>query len=262
MVMCKRMPSRSGGFTLVEMIVTIGVIALLIGLALPALSGAGSAGRSALSQSNLRQMAIAAHSYANLHHRYPPAVQYAVVDGMMHSRAWDWETTFDGELIGPGPLWEFTDHPGRVMECPAYHGSANSPGDPHTGYNYSVYVGGEQVFNQNLTFYPGVNPNAVRRPSTCAMFGLGGYSSGANKFMRSPLHQSTDVLPALGLPEVYSGAQAFRYRGRTLVAHVDGHVATKSEPYKGVNHTPDLLGQMGYPRNGFLSDDHSAYAPQ
>ena len=262
MVMCKRTPSRSGGFTLVELVVTISVIALLIGLTLPALSSVGSAGRGAQSGSNLRQMVFAAQSYANLHHWFPPAVQYGVVNGNMHSRAWDWETTFGGELIGPGPLWEFTDHPGEVMQCPGFDGDANAPGDPYTGYNYSVYLGGEQVFNQHLTFYRGARPNAVRRPSRCAMFGLGGYAGGANKFMRSPQHQATDVLPSLGLPEVYSGAQAFRFRGRTLVAFVDGHVARHRQPHRGVSYNEALLQQMDYPRNGFLSDDHSAYAPQ
>ena len=62
----RRLPptSRRRGFTLVELLVVISVIALLIGILLPALSSARAAGRSAVCLSNLRQTTLALVNYA------------------------------------------------------------------------------------------------------------------------------------------------------------------------------------------------------
>ncbi|MHC4990922.1 MAG: type II secretion system protein [Planctomycetota bacterium] len=58
-------PSRSRGFTIVEMLVVIGVIALLIGLLLPALSGARKRAAKTKELTQLRQIGQAWNMYAN-----------------------------------------------------------------------------------------------------------------------------------------------------------------------------------------------------
>jgi prepilin-type N-terminal cleavage/methylation domain-containing protein len=57
--------TKEKAFTLIELLVVIAIIAILAGLLLPALAGAKERGRRASCISNLRQMTIASHIYAN-----------------------------------------------------------------------------------------------------------------------------------------------------------------------------------------------------
>jgi prepilin-type N-terminal cleavage/methylation domain-containing protein len=60
-------PPRRGGFTLIELLVVIAIISILGALLLPSLARAKSAGRRAACVSNLRQVGIAIHGYAQDH---------------------------------------------------------------------------------------------------------------------------------------------------------------------------------------------------
>ncbi len=255
--------SDARGFTLVEILITISIITMLLGLLLPVLAGVRNSGRAIQCQSNLRQMSLAAHAYSTKYRAYPIALQFDNSDGVFKSIAWDWVTTASGELISPGPLWQFTDDPGEVMQCPQYLGNSPSAGDPYTGFNYSTYLGGEEQFSTNPqgNIKDGAAPGQIRRPAMTAMFGLGGTATGTNKYMRSPRHHQHSEMQNLALQTIYAGAQAFRYQGSTFVAYADGRIGSVEQPRKGELATDALLQQMGWPNNGFLSDDASAYRP-
>jgi len=58
-------PARGRGFTLIELLVVIAIIAILAALLLPTLAAAKDRGRMAACLSNLRQLGIAIHLYAD-----------------------------------------------------------------------------------------------------------------------------------------------------------------------------------------------------
>ncbi|MDX2036455.1 MAG: DUF1559 domain-containing protein [Isosphaeraceae bacterium] len=63
--------SRTRGFTLIELLVVIAIIAVLIALLLPAVQAAREAARRAQCVNNLKQLALAAHNYVNIHNSFP-----------------------------------------------------------------------------------------------------------------------------------------------------------------------------------------------
>ncbi|HWB19926.1 MAG TPA: DUF1559 domain-containing protein [Phycisphaerales bacterium] len=259
--LCITRSQNAPAFTLVELLVCIGVMALLLGLLLPSLKGAAGAGRATQCKNNLRQLGIAAANYTALYNAFPCAIRFDNSNGQFKQIAWDWVTTLSGQVISPGPLWEFSNNPGEVMQCPDFHGSSTSAGDPYTGYNYNTtYLGGEASFPAVgwSSVRRGVPLAACRRTSTCVMFGEGGWKSGANKFMRAP--GNSENLP---LNLLYAGGQAFRHAGHTHAVCIDGHVADFEHPRKGTLATDPLLMQiMSFSDNGFLSDDDSLYDPR
>jgi prepilin-type N-terminal cleavage/methylation domain-containing protein/prepilin-type processing-associated H-X9-DG protein len=70
-----RMPPRCRAFTLIELLVVISIIALLVGILLPALSAARKSAQTAVCLSNLRQTGVGVHGYATDHNgATPPSI--------------------------------------------------------------------------------------------------------------------------------------------------------------------------------------------
>jgi prepilin-type N-terminal cleavage/methylation domain-containing protein len=81
-----RLRRRGNGFTLVELLVVIGIIALLVSILLPSLSRTREQARSAQCLSNLRQLSMAIVNYTNDN-------QYLMLggaDGEIAALPWDW----------------------------------------------------------------------------------------------------------------------------------------------------------------------------
>ncbi|MCH2134886.1 MAG: type II secretion system GspH family protein [Phycisphaerales bacterium] len=273
---------RTAGFTLLEVLVVIAVIALLLGILVPVIADVQSSTRCVQGQTNLRTMSFAARNWAMEHDgQFPPALLIGTdADSTSGDvRCWDWWTRTDNAtFLEPGLLWTYTSHPDRVLQCPAYDGTGNWSGPAHpTGYNYNVTFVAAMTPMQGE---PGLGswdllldkPALIgadgesggtdiaiaqcRRAGQVALFGEGGYRNGANKFMRSPLHE---------LELAYAGGQAFRHRGATNVACIDGSVHRRRQAWQGELHDqlPDAVTAfLDHPNNGFLSNDDSAYDPR
>ncbi len=67
---------RARGLTLIELLVTVAIIAILASLLLPALARAKDAGKRAVCTSNVKQLAIAMQMYLNDNDDYFPAANH------------------------------------------------------------------------------------------------------------------------------------------------------------------------------------------
>jgi len=243
----------NGGFTLLESLLVVGVIAFLIGMLAPLLSRARQHARSIQCLSNQRQIAMAMHAYAADYDGVLPIAHYFDLSRSSFV-TWDTVTDFTTEKVSPGLIWEFVDG-SAVQQCPSYDGPSFTLGDPYTGYNYNTTYLGR---GQNEGEYRGMRQkpatlSCIRGASRVAMIGDGGWSGGANKFMRAPL----DCGVAEGT--VHAGTQAFRHLKRTSVAYADGHAACVSTPHQKHGAARGRKDNLGWPNNGFLSSDDRAY---
>src|SRR5438045_9682184 len=81
---------KKNGFTLVELLVVIGIIALLISILLPALGRARAQANSVWCQSNMRQMGTAIFMYAQAHNGRLPLGYWAGGGDLNTQGATDW----------------------------------------------------------------------------------------------------------------------------------------------------------------------------
>ena len=152
-----RMTNNRRGFTLVELLVVIGIIAILVGLLLPALNKARRQAMLAQCQSNMRQIALGMLQYTNDNQNH---IMIGWIDSgkkfgaTLYPDGWGWagELMYQGYVrsenyyVNPNSTVTPTQtqiSTGTVFRCPEdileTGGNGSYPTDPlNTGYNISL----------------------------------------------------------------------------------------------------------------------------
>lgn len=253
---------RGAGFTLVELLVVIGIIAMLIAVLLPALAASRQQATNVKCLSNLRQLAQFAFAYCAENNGAFPLAYWDYDKDRSPEASWDYiiEHINGVRTVQPGIL--FGRRGGTsVAQCPSYDRSIPG-GDAFTGYNYNTsYIGGRFTQDGN-DHRASAKLGKLRDPVHTALFGDGEYASGPNKYMRAPFPSPEDPSSA----EVHaSGSQGFRHRNATNVAFADGHAesvvlkAADRFPTTGVWASNPTLRLFSGKLNGFLSPTNAAY---
>lgn len=226
--------TRISGFTLVEMLVVIAVIAILASLLLPALGSIQEKGRNAQCVNNLRQMGVGLMLYVGDHDgALIPGAQpaqsggrwYNVLDAYMGNEEQGSLTKF---ASGNRPSWQ---------RCPSKVFNSSEMNHVTVGYGWNYYGDnaghdgfGNSIGDSNGRGY-GSRLVEVTKPSKTIIIG----DSKDLEIERTSTSQNVFLYPPPA--SVFERFRAKRHSGRGNYLMVDGHV--ESLP-------PDLNGYDSY----------------
>jgi len=140
-------PSRSHGFTLIELLVVISIIALLIGILLPALNNARQTAIQLRCATQLKQIVTASHNYAADHDGlFPSDPDRAQAPHRLKGTNYDLNASFITPYVG--------DLRDTMMFCPGPIREARDPTHPqyveaHVTYQYFNFPPGNAKFLVN-----------------------------------------------------------------------------------------------------------------
>jgi prepilin-type processing-associated H-X9-DG protein/prepilin-type N-terminal cleavage/methylation domain-containing protein len=221
-------------FTLVELLVVIGIIAVLTGLLLPSLSAARDAARSTTCASNVRQIVTAAIAYAQENAGYwPPAHLNLLTQNL---RRWH------GTRPTNASPFEFTDSPldrylqtPQIKQCPSFEPAKAGFEASCGGYGYNNHYLGSSQAEPELAALPLGPADWDKR--------VGNVPAKSTK-VRNPVHKIAFADAAIAAPDLieYSFIEPyttiygptspsihFRHRNRRAnVAWADGHVTSEA----------------------------------
>lgn len=265
---------RHRAFTLIELLVVIGIIAIVIGMLLPALASARRAAQTTVCLSKIRQLAIANQAYAAEFGQYVPYSQFVhkaiAMNGMPIgvNRRWCWADDTAGDpmlAFKNGLIGRYLTGPTAIAGCPAFEtpqavidqyaalGMAY-PVAVHYGYN-GLLLGFKHanfsVIDENTPGYAtwiGYRPGEVRRPSEIVMFADAGQLFLGQVIPMYVLCPPIAVNFPNGNPRAFATpmVHARHGKGRANVAWVDGHCTTEIVQFYGDQTADERAKKLGF----------------
>jgi prepilin-type processing-associated H-X9-DG protein/prepilin-type N-terminal cleavage/methylation domain-containing protein len=258
----------AGGFTLVELLICVGIIALLLALVMPALGRAREAGRGASCAASLHQAGLAMAMYLddNDGSFFP---YYQDISGPGGGRRWWFGFERGGPAMNPAtrnrPLDKAAGFLGRYLSgssndllCPSFPFAASNFfrkfAVPAGGYGYNTgALGGFNLLDPAL-----VRPRKIQEfvGRTSEVFSLadGIHFDRLDFSSTPPLAQSFNEPPFMQWQSpaqfgsnvgVNGGFGHFRHGGRATVLYLDGHAAAQPLRRPAHPYTAKGIGPIG-----------------
>ncbi|MFG0256980.1 MAG: type II secretion system protein [Phycisphaerales bacterium JB043] len=153
------MPSDSRGFTLVELLVVVSIIALLVGLLLPALAMARRTARASACLSNVRSLQIASMMFAE--NNRGELIEPGLTEGALSDESVSWVTQLESYYDVPEVLRAPGD---RSVHWPADEGGEGVPIPPSDDkFRRTSYgINGHVTRFLPVEVQPGDTPETIR----------------------------------------------------------------------------------------------------
>jgi prepilin-type N-terminal cleavage/methylation domain-containing protein len=232
-----RASSGLRAFTLVELLVVIGIIALLVAILMPALRRAREQAHGVACSSNQRQIMMAFLMFANEHKGHLPGNWWDYADKDAERRAWliNFQEAFDNAPQN-GTVYRYLNNL-AVYRCPSTVENGVGVGTGSNGrFDYASFLvfSGAKVSNIKPTseFRSGGRVQVVPTRVVCEEEPRGGFNGGNNEGG----HCSTD---RMGHTHPNSGTQVIAGktvpRGGAYYASIDGSVQFFVEPWEATS---------------------------